>query len=78
MIDGEYANFGQVAVVDHLALGFFFFFLGERIVGLTPLNVAAFLHELTNLVRRHGQLALRTYIQCGSNQKVVAPAHPLL
>jgi hypothetical protein len=62
MIDGEYANFGQVAVVDHLALGFFFFFLGERIVGLAPLYIAAFLDQVTDLVGRHGQLALRTYI----------------
>jgi hypothetical protein len=28
-------------------------------------------------VGRHGQLALRTDIQCGSDQKVVAPSHPL-
>jgi hypothetical protein len=56
------ANDGPAPAIDRLALGFFFFFLGERIVGLAPLYIAAFLDQVTDLVGRHGQLALRTYI----------------
>jgi hypothetical protein len=63
---------------DSLLLGLLFFFLGERIVRFAPLHIPAFFHQLTNLVGRNGKLALRTDIQCGSDQKVVAPAHPLL
>jgi hypothetical protein len=68
---------GQKSVVDRLLLGFFFFFLGERVVRLAALDVSAFLDEVADLVGRHGELALRTDIQCGSDQKVVAPSHPL-
>jgi hypothetical protein len=73
-----YATCSQESVADPLLLGFFFFFLGERIVRLAALHVPAFLDQVTDLVGRHGELALRTDIQCGSDQKVVAPSHPLL
>lgn len=60
-----------------LLLGFLFFFLGERVVRLAALHISAFFNQLAHLVGRDGKLALRTDIQCRSDQKVVAPAHPL-
>jgi hypothetical protein len=57
-------------------LGLFAFF-GRRIVRLTALDIATFLDQMTHFVWRNRQLALRANIQCGSDQKVVAPPHPL-
>ena len=60
-----------------LLLGFLFFFLGKRVMRLAALDVSTFLDELADFVGRHGKLALRADIECGSDQKVVAPTHPL-
>ncbi len=43
---------------------------------LAALDVAAFLNEVADLVRRHGQLALRADVQGGRDQEIVASSIP--
>jgi hypothetical protein len=42
-------------------------------MGLAPLDVAALLDQVADLVRGDGQLALRADVQGGGDQEVVAP-----
>jgi hypothetical protein len=55
----------------------FLFFLGRRIVRLRSLDVAAFLDQVADFVRRDRKLALRAGVQGGGDQEVVGSPIPL-
>ena len=54
-----------------------FLVLGRRVVRLAPLDVAALLDKVADLVGRDGQLALRADVQSGRVQEVVTSPLPL-
>src|SRR4051812_1444270 len=53
------------------------FFFGHGVVRLAPLDVAALLDQVADLVGRDRELTLRADVQGDGDQRVVAPPHSL-